>query len=190
MSHGNSGIAWALASAGSLLKDKSLLMLARTVVNSEDYYYDRKKKNWPDFRADSSDMKSWCHGAPGIVLARYLLSKINPTLFPIEPYEEILNELSKIESKAGNTCCGLAGISDILITTSNDKNKNLEDAERILLSIIDESSCSYGFRTVANRENGIVSTSLMQGELGIAHTLLRHYSAQNGRPLGSFLSLE
>jgi type 2 lantibiotic biosynthesis protein LanM len=77
MSHGASGIALALATSGRLLRDRSAVDVAMDALRYERGTFDPTCGNWPDYRilddpapATSPHMWAWCHGAPGIGLAR------------------------------------------------------------------------------------------------------------------------
>jgi lantibiotic modifying enzyme len=77
-SHGASGIAVALFTAGSVLGDARYTDAALAALRYERSTFDSAAANWPDYRIlDRARvpetpplMWSWCHGAPGIGLAR------------------------------------------------------------------------------------------------------------------------
>jgi len=79
LSHGISGLVLALSKSNKYLKRLDVQNLIDKSIEFEDHFYCQKNKNWPDFRKDSqhpnSDltdkfMMAWCHGSPGIGLAR------------------------------------------------------------------------------------------------------------------------
>jgi lantibiotic biosynthesis protein len=80
--HGASGFGYALARFGCLFSDSKYLEMALDAFRYEDGFYNEAEANWPDFRelkratrpANSGPvyMNAWCHGAPGIALARLL----------------------------------------------------------------------------------------------------------------------
>ena len=77
-SHGASGIAWALLTAAALTGDERYIAVARGAFDYERTVFLPGARNWPDFReepaapgkSESAPMLAWCHGAPGIGLAR------------------------------------------------------------------------------------------------------------------------
>jgi lantibiotic modifying enzyme len=75
-SHGAAGIALALLELGSATGDERFLDLGRAGIEYERLLYDRREGNWPDLRFPSGGPAgaqcgtAWCHGAPGIGLAR------------------------------------------------------------------------------------------------------------------------
>jgi lantibiotic modifying enzyme len=82
-SHGNAGIAWALGELADLTGEARFRTAERAAVAYERSLFSAEAKNWPDLRdlnalklkgdADQPRfMAAWCHGAPGIGLARIL----------------------------------------------------------------------------------------------------------------------
>ncbi len=74
-SHGASGMAWALARAAKLCKRPDWLQVSNAALAYERAQYSSQLGNWPDFRdvngpGDAGHMLAWCHGAPGVGLAR------------------------------------------------------------------------------------------------------------------------
>lgn len=75
--HGAAGIAWALLTLYSHDPRPEYKRLALQAISYENAHYSDDHDNWPDFRPDSSGWgRSWCHGAPGIGLARIECLKI------------------------------------------------------------------------------------------------------------------
>jgi lantibiotic modifying enzyme len=77
ISHGASGMALALHTAGRLLGDDELLRAAGAALRYERTTFDAERRNWPDYRilddrpaGEPPLMVAWCHGAPGIGLVR------------------------------------------------------------------------------------------------------------------------
>jgi lantibiotic modifying enzyme len=76
-SHGAAGIGWALARYAAAADDARCAELARAAFAYERTAFDPVIGNWPNFRmthtgrstAEASTF-AWCHGAPGIGLAR------------------------------------------------------------------------------------------------------------------------
>ncbi|WP_115121540.1 type 2 lanthipeptide synthetase LanM family protein [Synechococcus sp. UW105] len=75
-SHGTAGNAAALAQLHRATGESRFLNGAQAALLYERAHYNQSKGNWPDFRESDQDlnyMVSWCHGAPGIGLARSCL---------------------------------------------------------------------------------------------------------------------
>jgi hypothetical protein len=97
LAHGAAGVGWSLAELYAATGEGRFLYAAEQAVAYEQARYDARQKNWPDLRiqglsefldkpsrisaaveADPSllerkhrFMAAWCHGAPGIALARF-----------------------------------------------------------------------------------------------------------------------
>ncbi|WP_424639306.1 type 2 lanthipeptide synthetase LanM family protein [Embleya sp. AB8] len=76
-SHGAGGIGWALAKLAAVTGDGTMREAALAAFAHERAEYRPQWHNWPDYRRDRrapdapvSHMYGWCHGAPGIGLAR------------------------------------------------------------------------------------------------------------------------
>src|SRR5208283_1656347 len=87
MSHGASGIAFALLELHAATGRSQFLEAARGGFAYEDSLFDPKVGNWPDLRAAGdpgtaplppSHGRTWCHGAPGIALARLRAVALDP----------------------------------------------------------------------------------------------------------------
>lgn len=81
LSHGTAGAAHALFELFSVTKQKHYRDAAQSAMNYERKWFVAEAGNWPDFRSDHSGRRTktrptsrfstfWCHGAPGIALAR------------------------------------------------------------------------------------------------------------------------
>jgi type 2 lantibiotic biosynthesis protein LanM len=86
-SHGTAGIALALARLARALGEMRYLEMARAALSYEDSLFDPARKNWRDERIpretdtladDRAFTAAWCHGAPGIGLARLRLQPLMP----------------------------------------------------------------------------------------------------------------
>jgi lantibiotic modifying enzyme len=96
-SHGAAGIAWALGGLAALTGEERFRAAARDAIAYERSLFCPEAGNWPDLRARDDGgrpagagpdgfMTAWCHGAPGIGLARLCLL---PHLDDVEARAEI-----------------------------------------------------------------------------------------------------
>jgi len=77
-SHGAAGFSYALASLAKASGRSDFVEAAEECIGYEDEAYDEGRKNWPDFRAGKTAWPvQWCHGAPGIGLARLAAAKLH-----------------------------------------------------------------------------------------------------------------
>src|SRR4029077_2384203 len=72
MSHGAAGFAYALSSLAAAIGRGEFAAGAAECLAFEDASYDADRRNWPDLRVAGQSLwpYQWCHGAPGIGLAR------------------------------------------------------------------------------------------------------------------------
>ena len=77
ISHGAAGFAYALTSLAAVTGREDFAGAASECVAFENSSYDAERKNWPDLRMDTEPAWpcQWCHGAPGIGLARIGMTK-------------------------------------------------------------------------------------------------------------------
>ena len=74
LSHGAGGMGLALFELYSATRRPDFLEIGRGAFAFEDALFDRVNGNWPDLRRNierPNFARSWCHGAPGIALARF-----------------------------------------------------------------------------------------------------------------------
>lgn len=126
-SHGTSGIAWALSLLYQSTGRSAFAEAAAGAFEYERRQFDPIERNWPDFRQKRrSDgrfpcMVAWCHGAPGIGLARVLA-------YPILRDRRLVAEaqVARATTRRGlerdlelpgrdfKQCCGVSGVAECL----------------------------------------------------------------------------
>lgn len=123
-SHGAAGIAYALFKLYERSGDEAFLAAGMEAVLYEQSQFSREAGNWPDYRQTGEAVfqyaNNWCHGAPGIVLARIggLAVADNPAIR--EEIEIGLKTLTADEQEAtyDHLCCGEAGRLDVLMAAA------------------------------------------------------------------------
>jgi lantibiotic modifying enzyme len=77
MAHGAAGFAYSLASLSAATGREEFVRAASECIAFENSSYDAEHNNWPDLRgvAEPAWPCQWCHGAPGIGLARIAMMK-------------------------------------------------------------------------------------------------------------------
>ena len=128
-SHGTAGHAAALAHLHRVTGEQRFLDGAYAALKYERSNYRADAGNWPDFRNAASSiqdpdfMTSWCHGAPGIGLARACLW--STALWDDKCHEEIsIAMLATAEAASRDVfqdhlCCGNVGLMVILEALMN-----------------------------------------------------------------------
>ncbi|MGH9042494.1 MAG: lanthionine synthetase LanC family protein [Acidimicrobiia bacterium] len=75
---------------------------------------------------------SWCHGAPGIALARAAIADLNPAGGEDRMLEAALATTQRRRPPGGHLCCGEAGIADVLLEVGRRRGRpELIDAARV-----------------------------------------------------------
>ncbi|NOT50831.1 MAG: hypothetical protein HOP10_06105 [Chitinophagaceae bacterium] len=183
--HGASGIAAALAELYAVSKEERFLSAAKEAFRYEDSFFNQHKQNWPDFRfthpganeAEQICSLAWCHGAPGIGMARlrayeitgekYFLDTAKKAAATTAKYlkQESINDYSLCHGLFGNALFlfRIAGVSK----AGKFKDLVTELADRCLGQYINHNiPLPDGF--ITDRE----SPCFMQGNSGIGFFFL------------------
>jgi type 2 lantibiotic biosynthesis protein LanM len=179
-SHGAAGIAWAMLKLAAWSGEARFREAAESAIAYERSTFVAEEANWPDYRLwPGKDLSSprceaaWCHGAPGIGLAR--IDSLQYIDDP-ETREEIQIALRKtVESNFGTNHClchGDLGNLDILLHAAQrmDDSWWREAGKRLAcqtLAGIAERGCLCGGQTI------LAPPGLMVGMAGIGYGLLR-----------------
>ncbi|HUN41403.1 MAG TPA: lanthionine synthetase LanC family protein [Acetobacteraceae bacterium] len=194
--HGVSGIACALAALARAAGRPDFLNGAREALRYERAHFRAAEGNWPDLRNFSKPlagseppcMVAWCHGAPGIGMARLYLHR----LLPEEP--GILAEAeTAIRTTAGtldaasmqrlanvSLCHGEGGNADLLIIAADLLNRpELRSlAEAVGMRGVDQFE-DLALPWPCGVPGAGETPNLMLGLSGIGYFLLRLYDSEN-----------
>jgi lantibiotic modifying enzyme len=136
MSHGAAGITLSLLQAWQATGEVAFREAAVAGRQFEDGQFDPGRGNWPDRRGAAGgpgggDTCSWCHGAPGIALARAAMADLIPTGGEDRMLEAALATTQRRCLPGGHVCCGEAGIADILLDVGRRRGRpDLVDSAR------------------------------------------------------------
>ncbi len=118
ISHGNSGIAWALMEAFRITGDPTFREVA---LAATDYERARRAETsdggWPDLRKQPGSVAGWCHGPAGIALARWAMLQIEDSAglsADLDIARQLLVDRSATEQRA-YLCCGQTGVDDAML---------------------------------------------------------------------------
>ncbi|MEW5804557.1 MAG: type 2 lanthipeptide synthetase LanM family protein [bacterium] len=184
-SHGAGGIAWALLELASLTGEKRFRAMALEAIAYERSLFDPKEGNWQDVREmeianqaanghQASFMSAWCHGAPGIGMARLSsLKYMDDPAIREEIDIALKTTLSKGFGFNHSLCHGDLGNLELLLLA----NETLEDGEQWrdqayrIAAIILESINRDGW--ICGVPLRVEVPGLMTGIAGIGYELLR-----------------
>lgn len=176
-SHGAAGIAWALALAAQITGSSAYRDVARQALAYERTLYDAAAQNWRDLRgeADAAEhfMHAWCHGAPGIGLARLAT---RPLLDDDHMATEIADALASTAAQGfggGHSLChGDFGNLELFVAAADALSQPalLADARRLANAWL-ATQPQTGWR--CGVPGGVETPGLMVGIAGIGYALLR-----------------
>lgn len=174
-SHGAAGIAWALFELYKASGQECFKQAALNAVSYERTLYIHEAGNWLDLRKDREIrmMTGWCHGAPGIGLARL---QMYHTL-PEDSFRQEIAIAVDTTCKRGfglnhSLCHGALGNLELLIQA--DKVFPSLDLQAHItqnLSSVLASICNHGW--LCGVPFGLETPGLMTGLAGIGYQLLR-----------------
>ncbi len=181
--HGAAGIAYALlrlsAQAGPS-ESSAFEAAAIDGIAYEQSLFVQGSRNWPDVReplgADGQPVcrTAWCHGAPGIALARLGgLASLDTPGVRADVDAGLETTLRFGVGAFDHLCCGGAGRIDALIEGARRLHRPelLDAANRLAARMVRRARRASGYATQGG--NGSVSPGLFHGTAGIGYTLLR-----------------
>ncbi len=178
MSHGAAGFAYALASLAAATGRDDFAQAASECIAFENISYDTERHNWPDFRDDGAPgwPCQWCHGAPGIGLARIATIKrggLDSKLLATD----IRNALVGVErgwpGQVDTLCCGTLGSIEFFCEagTALGRSDLRELASRRLMTLLEAAASTGDFRWNSGKRQ--FNLGLFRGLAGVGYTSLR-----------------
>ncbi len=122
MSHGAAGIGWSLLELGSAAGGE-FVEAARGAFGYENRWFRPAEENWPDFRVEDADAPTcvaWCHGAPGIGLARLRAVELGLDEYRADAETALHTTRAALADRDGwidgdwSLCHGLGGLMEVL----------------------------------------------------------------------------
>jgi type 2 lantibiotic biosynthesis protein LanM len=178
-SHGTAGTALALARAGALTSTQLYVDAALEHVEFEELLYDPKKKNYPDYRSEPgrpSFITAWCHGSPGIGLARLRLYQLTGEARLRDQAERAMATTGGFTlDHLDHICCGNLGRIDIQLEFAREmQDETLKmSVRRDAAYVLNRYHEKGGFRMFMNTPTQVFSPGLFVGAAGAGMTLLR-----------------
>ena len=178
MSHGAAGFAYALASLSAATGRDEFAKAASECIAFENLSYDAERSNWPDLRGDGEPgwPCQWCHGAPGIGLARIAMTKrggLDSKLLATD----IRNALVGVErgwpGPLDTLCCGALGSIEFFCEAGSALGRSdlRELASRRLMTLLEAATSTGDYRW--NSGNRQFNLGLFRGLAGVGYTSLR-----------------
>ncbi|WDD92622.1 type 2 lantipeptide synthetase LanM family protein [Burkholderia sp. FERM BP-3421] len=183
-SHGAAGIAYALQRLHAATARPDYRAAARDGIAYERACYDVRARNWPDYRMPDDPpgfALSWCHGAPGIGLARAagLALDAGADAAGGEARAELDAALATTRAAGlpalDHLCCGGFGLVDTLLSAGLHPGRDAarDEAGRLAAQILARADTAGGFRLFGNLPASARNPGLFQGTAGIGYQMLR-----------------
>jgi lantibiotic modifying enzyme len=178
MSHGAAGFAYALASLSAATGRDEFARAASECIAFENSSYNAERNNWPDIRGggELGWPCQWCHGAPGIGLARIAMTK-RGGLDSKFLATDIRNALVGVErgwpGPVDTLCCGTLGSIEFFCEAGSALGRSdlRELASRRLKTLLEAATLTGDYRW--NSGNRQFNLGLFRGLAGVGYTLLR-----------------
>lgn len=181
--HGAAGIAYALARLYKATGDRTFLDAVNRAHAYERSVFSAADRNWPVLRSGQDSgvaapmMTAWCHGAPGIVLARALAADlVGDSAMHLEIAVGLETTSRFGAAQADHLCCGNLGRAEVLFTAGHSI-KSLDAigaALKIAGSVVQKARDRGHFKlTSSGYEYEVFDPGFFKGLSGIGYALLR-----------------
>lgn len=178
--HGAAGIAWAMAELATLTGEQRFAAAAREALRYEQTLFSPDAGNWyyqehasGGDHPDAKLLAAWCHGAPGIGLARlHMLRHLDDSSLRSDLAVALQTTLSQGFGGNHSLCHGDLGNLELLLHARDllDWQTWAPQVERLSAGILDNIE-QHGW--LCGTPDAIESPGLMTGLAGIGYQLLR-----------------
>jgi type 2 lantibiotic biosynthesis protein LanM len=178
MSHGAAGFAYAFSSLAAATQREEFAQAASDCIAFENSSYDAERHNWPDRRGEGELgwPCQWCHGAPGIGLARVAMIRRGATDADLLR-TDIRNALAGVEEswpgQVDTLCCGTLGSIEFMCEAGSalDRSDVRELAKRRLMAVLQNAVSSGDYRWNTGKRQ--FNLGFFRGIAGVGYTALR-----------------
>jgi type 2 lantibiotic biosynthesis protein LanM len=182
MSHGAAGFAYALASLSATTRRREFAQAASECIAFENSSYDAERHNWPDVRGEGEPRwpYQWCHGAPGIGLARLAMMRSSATdtaLLPTDVENAVEGVKRAWPNRVDTLCCGTLGSIEFLQEAGRALHRSelCDLGSQYLMTVLRSAASAGDYRW----DNGMrkFNLGMFRGLAGVGYTLLRQVDA-------------
>ena len=176
--HGAAGFAYAPASLGAVTGRKEFAQAALECIEFENASFSADHNNWPDLRVSdaSSWTCQWCHGAPGIGLARIATAKrsgVNTAAYLTDIRHAVKGARAGWPGAVDTLCCGTLGSIEFFCEAGKilDSSELRELATKRLIDVLSAEKSTGDLRWNAGKRQ--FNLGLFRGLSGVGYTALR-----------------
>jgi type 2 lantibiotic biosynthesis protein LanM len=178
--HGAAGIASALARLHAVAPDANLAAAVRAAHAYERSRFSAGAGNWAHLRGQGGAvwLMAWCHGAPGVALARASAPAVQGDAEGREAdiVAAAAATRSAKPSAHDHLCCGSLGQADVLLSVGRSRgDEDLVGRAREMAQAVAARILARGFRgaRVTGFEQQVYQPGFFRGLSGIGYQLLR-----------------
>lgn len=178
MSHGAAGFAYALAALAEAAGREDMAIAAAECLAFENSSYDADRQNWPDRRqaGEPGWACRWCHGAPGIGMARAAMLKrgaSDQALLKTDIRNALGGANQGWPSEIDTLCCGTLGSVEFLCEAAEalDLADVRDSAAQRLAAVLQAAGSDGDFRWNSGKRQ--FNLGMFRGLAGVGYTLLR-----------------
>jgi hypothetical protein len=213
-SHGSSGIGYVFLELGNYFNNKAFLWIAKEAIAYENSLFDEKLNNWPDYRkgiynaqdleinrnaylggnlnffTKGKDFVAWCHGAPGIGLARIKAAELTGEKKYSEELRIAINKTAAYaeHANAGTAyiqCHGEGGNADLFLEAwkKSGNESDIHLAEKVAQKALKQKETNNGYTSGYSAAGKLQDTSLFMGNAGVGYFYLRLLDPINTRSI-------
>ena len=182
MSHGAAGFAYALAALAAATGREDFAQAAAECIAFENASYDAERHNWPDLRGEGEPAWpcQWCHGAPGIGLARIATARrgrLDTKLVAADIGNALAGAESGWPGQVDTLCCGTLGSIEFFCEAAGPlaRAELRATAGRRLAQLLEASRTAGDFRWNSGQRR--FNLGLFRGLAGVGYTALRRVDA-------------
>jgi lantibiotic modifying enzyme len=181
LAHGAAGIGLALVRLARATGRQEFLLAAAAAHKFERRAYLPDQRNWPiatpEEGAGIEVMTAWCHGAPGLALARTLAAVTLRDRTLLNGVETALRTTAAVPVRLDDhLCCGSMGRCDVLLTTglALGADQAVTAAWKLAGEVIDRAERERRYRlTSRGHQMRVFDSGFFRGLSGIGYQLLR-----------------
>jgi type 2 lantibiotic biosynthesis protein LanM len=176
--HGVAGIVSSLARLYALTGEEQLAAAARRALRHERGLFNAADGNWPYVRPSGGTlpMVAWCHGAPGVGLARAFSAALADEHFDEEIRTAMQTTAGAPRARFDHVCCGNLARAEALLTVGRGRSAGewIAAAQEIATEVARRAR-AQGWRGVrcSGFANRVFRAGFFQGLAGIGYALLR-----------------
>jgi type 2 lantibiotic biosynthesis protein LanM len=177
--HGASGFAHALGALHRRTGERAMRDAVIEAFAWERTAWSAETRQWRDLRPGATGVEvcGWCHGAPGIGLARL------GALDAISEGDAILGDVEAAIAAtrafgiagADHVCCGNGARIELLLAAGLrlGQDDRIAEARRLLVAVLERARREDGFNMIAGLRGEMVVPTLFRGTAGLGYQILR-----------------